>query len=123
MSKEFFHNLRFTLPISLIMWALFVLLVVSVTGCASLVPNYVAPELEHMSHATQHAPFTNSPTKYGANIASVVVGYNLPHNLNVELSDGVSLDRHYAQSNQWGDIEGPREQFSARIRYMIQVRK
>ena len=94
----------------------------ALTGCADLVPNYVAPEIEHMSHATQHAPFTSTPTDYGANIASVVVGYNLPHNLNLELAEGLSLDRHYPDRNQWGEVEGPREQFSARIRYMFKVK-
>jgi hypothetical protein len=118
-----YHSFRFSLPISLIMWALFVLLVINLVGCAALVPNYVAPELEHISHATQHAPFTNAPTRYGANLANLTIGYNLPHHFNLELSEGVSLDRHYPQSNQWGEIEGPREQFSARLRYMIEVRK
>lgn len=116
-----YHGLRFALPISLIMWALFVWLMLAMLGGCALVPNYVAPEFEHMSHATQH--LNGEHTNYGANIASVVVGYNLPHSFNVELAEGISLDKHWAQSNQYGDIEGPREQFSARIRYMIQVRK
>lgn len=125
MSDNFFRGLKFAIPLGLIGWAMltWVLLALTLSGCASLVPNYVAPELEHMSHATQHAPFTNEPTRYGANIASVVIGYNLPHNFNVELAEGVDLNKHYPQSNQFGEIEGPREQFSARVRYMIEVRK
>src|SRR5882757_7401375 len=115
--------LKFAVPTSLIIWALLALTFVLLTGCASLVPDYVAPELEHMSHATQHAPLTNPPTNYGADIASVVVGYNLPHHFNLELAEGVSLDRHYKQTDEWGEIAGPREQFSARLRYMIQIRK
>ena len=98
-------------------------LVLLLTGCAELVPNYVGPELEHISHATQREPFTSTPTRYGANIASVVVGYNLGELLSLELGEGTSLDRHYTQSNQWGEIEGPREQFTARLRYMIKVRE
>jgi len=114
--------MRYAIPISLIMWALFWWGVLLLTGCATLTPDYVAPELEHISHATQHEPFTHDPTRYGANIASVVVGYELPHNLNLELGEGVSLDRHYATYNEWGEIVGPREQFTARVRYMFRVK-
>lgn len=123
MSDNFFRGMKHGALTTLLMWVAFAVVVFSFTGCASLVPNYAAPELEHISHVTQHAPFTSSPTRYGANIASVTVGYNLPHHFNLELSEGVSLDKHYSQSNQCGEIEGPREQFSARLRYMIQIRK
>jgi hypothetical protein len=92
-------------------------------GCASLEPNYITPELEHMSHATQHRPFTGSPTRYGADIASLVVGWELGQHLNIELAEGVSLDKHYPQTPSWGEIEGPREEFSARVRYKIELRK
>ena len=121
MNDNFFRGLKFALPISLIMWVLFALLMLSLFGCAAMVPNYVAPELEHMSHATQH--LGGAATNYGANIASVTVGYNLPHHLNVELSEGISLDRRWSQSGEWGEIKGPREQFSVRVRYMVQLRK
>ena len=59
-----------------------------IAGCA-LVPNTISPELEHMSHVTQHQPFTDTPTRYGINIASVVVGYRLGDHLQLELADGV----------------------------------
>lgn len=91
------------------------------SGCA-LVPNTITPELEHMSHATQHRPFTDSPTGYGSNIANLVVGYRLGDHLNLELADGRSLDRHYNYGNSWGEIEGPREEFSARLRYTFVVK-
>jgi hypothetical protein len=120
---NYFRGLLSSMPISVVLWLLIIWGCLYLGGCASLVPNYVAPEFEHISHATQHEPFTDHPTRYGANLANLVLGYNLPHNLNVELAEGVSLDRHYPQSGQWGEIEGPREQFSARVRYMIPVRK
>ena len=123
MSANFWRGIRFAIPLGLMGWALIVAGVLALTGCASLAPNYVAPEFEHISHATQHEPFTADPTRYGANLANFVVGYNLPHRLNLELAEGVSLDRHYPATNQWGEIEGPREQFTARLRYMIEVRK
>ena len=120
---NFFRSLKFSIPAGLILWGLLALAVFALAGCAELVPNYVAPELEHMSHATQHEPFTSTPTEFGANMANIVVGYSLLHNFNVELAEGVALNRHYPQNDSYGEIEGPREQFSARIRYMIQVRK
>jgi hypothetical protein len=123
MSNEFFRGLRFAIPTSLIMWGVLALVMIALTGCASLVPNYIAPELEHKSHATQHQPFTDHPTGYGGNTASLVVGWQLDKHLNLEIAEGWSLDHHYPQSNQWGEVEGPREQFSARLRYMIEVRK
>jgi hypothetical protein len=122
MSAKFYRGLKFAIPLSLIMWALIFLGLLTLFGCASLAPSYVAPEFEHESHLTQHEPFTDRQTDYGANLASVVAGYNLPHHLNLEFSEGVSLDRHHTQTNQWGEIEGPREEFSARVRYMVMVR-
>ena len=90
-------------------------------GCAAIVPNTVTPELEHMSHASQHRPFTESPTRYGANIASVVLGWNLPRGVSLQLAEGISLDKRYATPS-CGEIEGPREEFSARIGYSFKVR-
>ena len=81
----------------------------------SLIPNTIAPEIEHMSHATQHAPFTNRPTKYGAEIVQVTVTWNLPHDIYIAMSEGISLDRHYNDNNSNGEIMGPREQFTLRI--------
>jgi hypothetical protein len=123
MNDKFHRSLKFALPISLIVWSLMIFFsLILFSGCTALVPNYVAPEIEHMSHATQHAPISADPTNYGANIASVVVGYNLPHHVNIEIADGVALNRHYAGEHSCGEIMGPREQFSLRVRYVFQVR-
>jgi hypothetical protein len=108
-----------------ILYASMVLLAYSMglmlSGCV-LVPNTITPELEHMSHATQHHPFTEHTTGYGSNIANLVVGYRIGDRLNLEFADGRSLDKHYNYGNSWGEIEGPREEFSARLRYTIQVK-
>ena len=61
-------------------------------GCA-LVPNSVRPEFEHISHATQHEPFTNHPTEYGANMANLVLHWDLPRHFSLELAEGVDLDK------------------------------
>ncbi len=92
-------------------------------GCA-LVPNSVRPEFEHISHATQHEPFTNHPTEYGANMANLVLHWDLPKHFSLELAEGIDLDKAYAVYGQpeHGEIMGPREQFSGRISYSIQVK-
>src|ERR1017187_2955169 len=59
------------------------------SGCV-LVPNTITPELEHMSHATQHHPFTDHPTGYGSNVANLVVGYRLGDHLYLEVAGGRS---------------------------------
>ena|SRR5208282_1772287 len=105
----------------MIVWMFGVAVLIAVfSGCA-LTPNYVEPEIEHMSHATQHQPFTNEPTRYGAEIASVVVGWDV-HNLSIQLAEGVELDKHYAWDNSNGEIIGPREQFSARVGYRFTLK-
>jgi hypothetical protein len=91
-------------------------------GCAVL-PDTVRPELEHMSHATQHRPFTSTPTRYGANMANLVVRWDLPKRFTLELAEGVSLDKHYPDIPAYGELIGPREQFSARIGYSFRVPK
>ena len=120
---NFFRALKFAIPMSLILWALiWFFVLIAMSGCVSVVPNYVAPEIEHMSHISQHEPLTSHPTGYNVNIAGVVAGYNLPHHLNLELTEGVALNPHYASSSSCGEIQGPREEFSARLRYTFQVR-
>lgn len=101
------------------------LLAFALSGCSTLtavIPNTIAPELEHMSHASQHAPFTSSPTAYGANIAQLTAQWNLPHHFYFNASEGVNLNRHYASGDSCGEIEGPREQFTARIGYNFKLR-
>lgn len=123
MDKEFWRALRLGIPASLVLWALiYLFFLIAMSGCASLAPNYIAPEVEHLSHATQHEPFTDHPASYNANLVSVVAGYNLPHHLNLELAEGVALNPHYARNPSCGEIMGPREEFSARVRYTFQVR-
>ena len=96
---------------------------VALSGCA-LVPNTITPEFDHVSHLTQHAPFTNDPTNYGSEIANIVVGYELPYNVKVDLVEGIDLDKHWvAPPNQgYGEVLGPREQFSLRIGYTFRIK-
>lgn len=96
------------------------IMALAASGCA-LAPTYVAPELEHMSHLTQHEPFSDHPTRYGANIAQVTAHWDQGL-LYEELSEGINLNQHYDQSNSCGEIMGPREQFTAKIGYKIMVK-
>lgn len=102
-----------------------ILAALALGGCSTLQaiePNTIAPEIVHMSHATQHAPFTSTPTEYGVNIAQVTATWDLPHHFYVNVSEGLALNRHYADGNSCGEIEGPREQFTLRLGYAFVVK-
>ena len=103
--------------------ALFVLvLFLGLTGCA-LMPDTIAPEIEHMSHATQHEPLTNNPTHFGVEIVQVTGTWNLSKNIYLELSEGIALDRRDAYGPSYGEVYGPREQFTGKIGYKFEVSK
>lgn len=92
---------------------------VLIPGCC-LVPNSVRPEIEHESHLSQHEPFAEHPTNLGVNIASVMLHWDLPHSY-LEIGDGVAISPRTGLG--YGDIEGPREEFSARVGIVIPVRR
>ncbi|MGC1477330.1 MAG: hypothetical protein WA804_15895 [Terriglobales bacterium] len=71
-----------------------------------------------MSHATQHWPFTNHSTEYGANMANLVLAWT-PGAVRIELAEGINLNPH--EGIGFGEIEGPREEFSARVSYTFKV--
>ena len=106
--------------------ALAVFICASATGCAALVPNSITPELEHLSHASQHHPFTENPARYGANLANLVLRWDLGSRLHLDLAEGASLDKRYAKpqyaQDSCGEVEGPREEFSARIGYSFNLK-
>jgi len=92
------------------------------SACQALVPNTISPYVEHMSHATQHEPFTDHPTSYGADIIGLSVGYSLGHNLRLDLSEGYTLEHYYPNSSSYGEIVGPREEFTGRLSYQFTVK-
>lgn len=94
-------------------------------GCSALrviEPDTIRPEFEHISHATQHQPFTTSPTNYGANIASIIAHWDTPKDTYLELGEGMSLDREW-YGRECGEIAGPREQFTLRVGYVFHTNK
>lgn len=96
------------------------LLCALLSGCAAM-PDSVRPELEHLSHATQHRPFTSDPTDYAADILSLVLHWDVAH-WQVEVAEGLVIER--CKPPVWcGEIMGPREQFQARVQYVWAVPK
>jgi len=91
----------------------------ALSACA-IVPNSIRPEFEHMSHLSQH--LSAAHTNYGANIVNVVAHWDTPAHTYIELAEGIDLDRHYRDINSYGDIIGSREEFTARIGYVFQVK-
>jgi len=59
----------------------------TLSGCA-VMPNDISPEIVHMSHAVQH--FGATPTNFGVNIAQLTARWNLPHNVHIEMSEGLA---------------------------------
>ncbi len=89
-------------------------------GCA-LLPDYVGPEIEHMSHATQHEPLTDHPTNYGSEILGLTVEWSKPGGgLYVDVTEGIDLDP--CRRNFCGEIAGPLEQFTARIGWRFRIK-
>jgi hypothetical protein len=62
---------------------------------------------------TQH--FGNSQGDYNANEVVVVARWELPRSFFIEASEGYNLNRYYPLQNSYGEIEGVREQFEARV--------
>jgi hypothetical protein len=94
--------------------------VLALSGCA-VMPNDISPEIVHMSHVVQH--FGATPTNFGVNIAQLTARWNLQHNFHIEASEGIALDRHYSYGDMQGcgELQGPREEFTAKIGYTFHV--
>jgi hypothetical protein len=91
------------------------------TGCA-LAPNSVRPEFDHLSHLTQHEPFTSHPTNDGADIAFLLAHWDLKRAY-LEIGEGYSLNHGSPEPGVgYGEIGGPREQFTARFGLIILVK-
>jgi len=99
-------------------------------GCAVITPNYIAPEIVHQSHAVQH--FGSDQTNYGSEAVALEAHWDLPKHLFLDVSEGVALDKRmsypgYVNSGGatmygYGEVLGPREQFTAKIGYRFQLK-
>jgi hypothetical protein len=99
------------------------------SGCSTLraiEPNTIAPEIEHVSHATQHQPFTNDPQHYGANLLNLTANWNFGQHAYLTLAEGIDMDRRQTLNTgetQCGEIMGPREEFSLRAGWRFVVKQ
>src|ERR1700675_1216647 len=105
---------RFTWPfVGVASVALFVaVLYLGLTGCA-VMPDTIGPEIEHMSHATQHEPLTSTPTHFGVEIAQVTATWTYGR-VYLALSEGIALDKRSPYGPTYGEVCGPREQFTGK---------
>jgi hypothetical protein len=94
-------------------------------GCC-LVPDSIRPEVEHLSHVTQHEPFTSHATNYGADVADIVAHWDI-RKAYVEIGEGIALDRASGCARcgdaGYGEIVGPREQFIARAGFVFDLKR
>ena len=101
-------------------WLLLVGIAVVANGCA-VMPDSISPEIVHMSHATQHEPFTSQPTRYGVEILQVTAEWNLTKKLYLDLSEGEALEPRNQANTGFGEVYGPREQFTGKIGYKFTI--
>lgn len=101
----------------------YLILMLPLTGCA-LAPTYVAPELEHMSHLTQHGVMGvhNDHPCDGIEIAQITAHWDIGPKFYLDVSEGIALNSQ-SSVNAYGEIYGPREQFTAKIGYKIMVKR
>jgi hypothetical protein len=88
-----------------------------------VLPNSLRPEIEHMSHLTQHEPFTSHPTHDSASIAWLLAHWDVTRHGYVEVGEGFILNHESPGPGVgYGEIGGPREQFVARFGLIIPVK-
>lgn len=98
---------------------------VSLTGCAAMHAHgprvVMSAYAEHISHATQHPPFTRHPTEYGleAIFGSVTLEAHSDSGWYMTLAEGLNLNSrwHAGRVVGYGCLLGPREIFEARAGY------
>lgn len=90
------------------------------SGCSAmraLEPNSIAPEFEHISHASQH--FGSDPTHYGVNAVNLTAEWDVGKHFYLTLAEGLVLDHRntiYGQE-ECGALMGGREVFTGRVGY------
>lgn len=99
-----------------------VILAIGLNGCAAVIPSYVAPEIVHMSHITQHGVMGthNDERCQGIEIIQLTAHWDFGHAM-AEISDGIAVDRASGQYS-YGEIYGPREQFTAKVGYRFALK-
>lgn len=87
---------------------------VALAGCASVTPTSVRVYAEHVSHITQHEPFTDRPEAYGYQSLNVEAHWQHGPAF-LDIGEGYNLNRVIPGAAQgYGALLGPREIFHAR---------
>lgn len=107
------------------------LLVTALSGCV-LAPDSLRPEVEHMSHVSQHVPFVSraNATGYGVATVELLAHWDIAKTSGgaggyLEIGEGMALNRKWdcgCGVIGYGEIEGPREQFMARAGWVIPLK-
>lgn len=92
------------------------------TGCTALEPNSFRVEAEHISHMTQHEPFTDHPTNIGDESIEMLAHWKVLQHGYFEIGEGLNVSPHQAGKDCNGGLCGPREIFIARAGYIFTVR-
>lgn len=101
------------------------LLAAIVSGCAAVLPDTVDVHAEHISHVTQHAPFTDAPTRYGANYIGIGARWGKRTGPYLELNENINVDscqRLSGGERMCGGLLGGRETFEGRVGYVFQLK-
>ncbi len=103
---------------ALLLTAALCVALISLAGCAALLPSAAVIELDHTSHISQH--FGSSSTNFGTDTLSAGLKWQpLPHT-SVTIEDGLALEQ--CNSYACGTVAGPREIFNACITHEVPLR-
>lgn len=103
----------------------FLILVISVLCTNSVMaldldfrPDSITSDWTHVSHLTQHEPFTDHPTNYGFNALFLTAHWNFFNDrLHLSISEGAVIEQ--CQYNWCGGLAGKRETFKGTLEYNI----
>lgn len=115
------HNPLRVMVTGMIILALVFGSVIACTGCA-VAPNTISPFVEHVSHISQHEPFTSHPTNYGYEEIGVQAHWNLPAHFYVDVAEGYNPGKSNTNGQATDGLYGGREVFTARIGYTFRVK-
>lgn len=100
------------------MKAFLALATLSLSGC-TLMPNSVGPELAHVSHLTQHQPFTSHPTNIGYQTVGVAAHW-YAKGFYASVSESYNFAPY--EGTTCAGLCGSREVFDARIGYQFKLK-
>lgn len=94
-----------------------ILAALSLTGCASIQPNYYTMEFTHTSHLSQH--FGDKPTNYGYGMLSLGAYWESDAGFFLHLREGIVTEacKTFQGHQECGGLYGPREVFSGTVGY------